>query len=191
MNAHMPWRLSTKGEILSCTDLLTLQTHRINIEINLQKWYFKQSNLLRNRGLEVMNELSWLFCKITIYKHIYYFWDIACCKLNKQMKGGIYLRQCTQPRLFLFGCANYSVGVTVFGSIDQCSTLPLDSYAIPNCLIKLSCFGFGNDFVKMLAKLSSVAQYWSRILLETSFSCTKWCWMLMCLVRLWLIALLE
>ena len=63
------------------------------------------------------------------------------------MRGGIYLRRYAQPRLFLFGCANYSIGVTVFGSIDQRSTLPLDSYAIPNRLIKLLCFGFGNDFV--------------------------------------------
>ena len=45
------------------------------------------SRLLRNRGLEIMNELSWLFCKRTIYKHIYYFRDIARCKLNKQMKA--------------------------------------------------------------------------------------------------------
>ena len=75
------------------------------------------------------------------------------------MRGGIYLQRCAQPRSFLFSCTNYSVGVAVFGSIDQFSTLPFDSYAIPNCLIKLSCFGFGNNFAKMSAKLSSVAQY--------------------------------
>ena len=69
-----------------------------------------------------MNELSWLFCKRTIYKHIYYFWVIARCKLNKQMRGSIYLRWCAQPWLFLFHCANYSIGVTIFGFIDQCST---------------------------------------------------------------------
>ena len=75
------------------------------------------------------------------------------------MRGSIYLQWCAQPQSFLFGCANYSIGVAIFGSIDQRSTLPLNSYAIPNCLIKLSCFGFGNNFAKMSAKLSSVAQY--------------------------------
>jgi hypothetical protein len=57
------------------------------------------------------------------------------------------------------GCAKFSVGVALFGSVDQRSTLPLDSYAIPSRLIKSSCFGFGSDFVNMSAKLSSVAQY--------------------------------
>ena len=84
-----------------------------------------------------MSERSWLFFKITIYKHIYYFWDIAHCELNKQMRGGIYLQWCAQPWLFLFGCANYNVGVAIFGSINQRSTCPVSPLSccslFPHC----------------------------------------------------------
>ena len=181
------WSLSTTPKPSTSTSMTTSMATTTTTSLTCKhEW-----RLLRNRGLVVMNELSWLFCKRTIYKHIYYFWVIAHCKLNKQMSGGIYLWWCAQPQLFLFSCANYSVGVTIFSSIDQHSTLSLDSYTISNYLIKLSCFGFSNNLVKMSAKVLSVAQYWSRILLETSFSHTKWCWMSMCLVQLWLIALLE
>ena len=76
--------------IVSCSDhgypaWYTLSTvGPFQFFLNWQSFY-----LLRNRGLEIMNEQSWLFFKRTIYKHIYYFWVIACCKLNKQMRGGI------------------------------------------------------------------------------------------------------
>ena len=44
-------------------------------------------------------------------------------------------------------------------SLNQCSTLPLNSYVIPSQLINLLCFSFGNTLVNMSAKFSSVAQY--------------------------------